>query len=64
MEHARILDERLRRIIGEVSGYTGSEIKKNLIGDFEKNLRTTLKEHSAKETARFLTLLKKACEKI
>ncbi len=64
MEHARILEERLRRIIGEVSGHTGNEIKRNLIGDFETNLRAILKEHSEKETARFLALLKKAFEKI
>lgn len=64
MEHARILDERLRRIIGEVSGRTGGEIKKNLLGDLEKCVRAAMEEHCEKETVRFLSLLKKAIEKI
>lgn len=64
MEYARILEERLRRIIREVSGHTGSEIKKNLTGDLEEKFRTALKDHSENETAKFLSLLKKACEKI
>ncbi|MEG3071989.1 MAG: hypothetical protein RQM92_15105 [Candidatus Syntrophopropionicum ammoniitolerans] len=34
MENARHLDERLRRIIREVSIWTGSEINKTLLTDF------------------------------
>lgn len=64
VENARLLDERLRRIIGEVSGRTGGEIKKNLLSDFEDRVRTALEEHSHRETARLLALLKKTIEKI
>lgn len=64
VENARLLDERLRRIIGEVSGRTGGEIKKNLLNDFENYVRAALEEHSHRETARLLALLKRAIEKI
>ena len=64
VENARLLDERLRRIIGEVGGRTGGEIKKNLLNDFEDCVRAALKEHSHRETARLLALLKRAIEKI
>lgn len=63
MENARLLDERLRKIIGEVSGRTGGEIKKNLLMDFEDRVRSAMEEHSYRETARFLALLKRALEK-
>ena len=63
MENARLLDERLRKIIGEVSGRTGGEIKKILMNDFEDRVRSALEEHSQRETARFLALLKRALEK-
>lgn len=64
MENARLLDERLRKIIGEVSGRTGGEIKKNLLNDFENRVHTALDEHSHRETTRFLAMLKRAIEKI
>lgn len=64
MENARLLDERLRRIIGEVSGRTGWEIKKNLLSDFGESVRVALEDHSNRETVRMLTLLKRAIEKI
>jgi len=64
VENARLLDERLRRIIGEIGGHTGGEIKKNLLGGFEKSVRAALEEHATRETARFLALLKKAVDKI
>lgn len=64
MENARLLDERLRRIIGDVSGHTGGEIKKNLLSDLENCVRAALEEHSHRETARLLALLKRAVEKM
>lgn len=63
MENARLLDERLRKIIGEVSGRTGVEIKKNLLLEFEADCQKTLRQHSPKETLRVLTLLKNAINK-
>lgn len=64
MENARLLDERLRRIIGEIGGRTGKEIKKNLLDDFETRVCTALKDHSHRETIRLLELLKRTIEKI
>lgn len=64
MENARLLDERLRRIIGEVSGRTGGEIKKNLLNEFEGRVRTVLEDLTGRETARFLELFKKAVDQI
>lgn len=64
MENARILDERLRKIISEVSGRTGKEIKKNLLGDLGECFQAAMEKHSGKETFRLLELVKKAVEKM
>ncbi len=63
MDNARLLDERLRRIIGEISGRTGGEIRKNLLHDFGESVRSALEEHSQRETTRLLTIFKKAIDK-
>lgn len=63
MENARILDERLRKIIGEVSGRTGGEIKKTLVNDIEDCVQSALEAHTRKESIRFLTLLKASIDK-
>jgi hypothetical protein len=64
VENARILDERLRKIISEISGRTGTEIKKNLLGDLGECFQTAIEEHARKETTRLLELLKKTIEKM
>lgn len=64
MENARHLDERLRRIIGEVSKRTGGEINKNLLSDFEHSIQNIMEERCRHETNRFLLLLKKAVDRI
>lgn len=64
MENARHLDERLRRIIREVSIWTGGEINKNLLHEVEHNIRNILNDHRRNETARFLLLLKDAVDRI
>ena len=64
MENARHLDERLKRIIGEVSKRTGGEINRNLLGDFEHSIRRILEEQGRLETFRFLALIKKAVDRI
>ncbi len=64
MENARLLDERLRKIIREVSGRTGGELKKDILGDFRDSFSSAMEEHSHRETARFLMILKRAIEKI
>lgn len=64
MENARLLDERLRKIINEISRHTGEEMKKNLLREFETGYSTALEKHSQKKTIQFLTLLKNALNKI
>ncbi|WP_421070993.1 hypothetical protein [Pelotomaculum propionicicum] len=64
MENARLLDERLRRIISEVGKRTGGEINKSLLSDFEHSVQSILDERCRRETARFLTLFKKAVDRI
>lgn len=64
MENARILDERLRRIISEVSGSTGREIKKNLLTDLTEAFQTTIEVHSRRETKKLLEMLKNTVEKM
>ncbi|MCG9969187.1 hypothetical protein L9W92_14255 [Pelotomaculum terephthalicicum JT] len=63
MENARLLDERLRKIISEVSGRTGGEIKKNLLREFEAGFKAAMDRHSHEETMRILALLKNAINK-
>lgn len=60
MENARLLDERLRKIISEVSGHTGGEIKRNLLRELETVVKAAMDRHSQKETVRILVLLKSA----
>ncbi|MHB1044107.1 MAG: hypothetical protein ACYC0Q_14895 [Eubacteriales bacterium] len=64
MENARMLDERLRRIIGEVGGRAGGEIKKSLLADYEAKMALVVEAQVMRETARFLKLLKEAVNKL
>lgn len=62
MENARLLDERLRRIIREISEKTGGEIKKNLIVEIKDCFSTVIEEHHRKEVTDFLKLIKTAVD--
>jgi hypothetical protein len=64
MENARILEERLKRIIREVSNQTGNEIKQDLLVDLEKEVTAIVRQNSQQEVTRFLTLLKGAIHQI
>jgi hypothetical protein len=64
VENARVLDERLRKIVKEISSRTGNEIKHDLLGELEAAFHTVMKEYSRKETTRLMMLLKKAVEKM
>ncbi len=64
MENARLLDERLKRIIGEVGYRTSGEIKKNLLQDMEKSFLGMLEAHYRRETVRLLRLLSEVINKI
>jgi hypothetical protein len=63
MDNARLLDERLRRIIREIGGSAGEEIKKNLLNDFGERVRSALEEYAQRETLRLLLALKKAVDR-
>ncbi|SHF38481.1 hypothetical protein SAMN02745218_02114 [Desulfofundulus australicus DSM 11792] len=64
MENARILEERLKRIIREISSQTGNEIRQNLLQELEKEVTDIIHRHSEEEVNRFLNLLKKAINQI
>lgn len=64
MENARLLDERLKRIIGEVGYRTSGEIKKNLLLDMEKSFLSVLESHYRRETVRLLNLFSEVVNKI
>ena len=60
MENARALDEKLRRIIKEVSDNTGSEIKRDLLHE----LVSAMDESQSRELRRFLHSFNQALKKI
>lgn len=60
MENARALDDRLRKIIREVSDSTGREIKRDLI----QELARVVSENQAREIYDLLTTLNRALKKI
>lgn len=60
MQNARALDERLRKIIREVSDSTGQEIKRNLI----EELARVIYENRMQQTRDFLESFKQALKKI
>lgn len=64
MENARLLDERLRRIIKEVGSRTGDEIKSLMIGDFSREVDRITGQNNERQLIRLLTLLKKSIDEI
>ncbi|MBE3588127.1 MAG: hypothetical protein IMW93_06160 [Thermoanaerobacteraceae bacterium] len=64
MENARLLEERLKRIIREISADTGREIKKDLLGQLEQEVKSIIHQHSRQELNRFLNLVKRAADQI
>jgi hypothetical protein len=60
MQNARALDERLRKIIREVSDSTGQEIKRDLIAE----LANVINENRTKEIHNFLASFNQALKKI
>lgn len=60
MENARLLDERLRKIIREVSTDTGTEIKRDLVTEFEKEVGQIIQQ----EMVTMLKLIRRALNEI
>ena len=64
MDNARALDERLRRIIREISNSTGGEIKQNLVNEFTSNIESTIKQLSENHSIKVLLELRSAIRKL
>lgn len=60
MENARLLEERLKKIIREVSADTGAEIKRNLISELEKGMGEIVQQ----EIVGILKLIRRALKEI
>lgn len=64
MENARLLEEKLKNIIREISGQTGEEIKRHLLAELEREVARLFLQNSRQELARFLHLVKGAVEQL
>jgi len=60
MENARALDDKLRRIIKEVSNSTGTEIKRDLL----QELASAIDAKQSRDMRRFLESFNRALKKI
>ncbi|HBV99078.1 MAG: hypothetical protein JL50_18485 [Peptococcaceae bacterium BICA1-7] len=64
MENARQLDERLRRIIREVSTRTGGEIKIQMVEEFTRSVDAITTQSSRNQTAYLLLMIKKSLDQL
>jgi len=60
MENARALDDKLRRIIREVSNSTGTEIKRDLL----QELASAIDAKQSRDIRKFLDSFNRALKKI
>lgn len=64
MDNARLLDERLRRIIREVSTRTGGEIKVQMVEDFTRAVDRITEQIHRRQAINFMTMLKKSLDEL
>lgn len=64
MNNARQLDERLRRIIREVSNRTGDEIKLQMVEDFTRKVDHITVESHHTHTLKLMSMLKKSLDQL
>ncbi|ACV62589.1 hypothetical protein Dtox_1732 [Desulfofarcimen acetoxidans DSM 771] len=64
MENARILDERLKKIVRDISSKTGHNIKLDLIQDLEERLNKMLNQQSEKKLNQLLIAFKKNLDEL
>ncbi|GBF35507.1 hypothetical protein DCCM_4636 [Desulfocucumis palustris] len=64
MENARLLDERLKKIIKEIGSKTGEEVKSLVIGDIIREVETITARNSQRQLIKMLSMLKKAVDDI
>jgi hypothetical protein len=64
MENARQLDDRLRRIIREVSSRTGGEIKMQMVEEFSRSVDFITARNSHRQALSILLMLKKSLDEL
>ncbi len=64
MDNARLLDDRLRRIIREVSTRTGGEIKVQVVEDFTRAVDRITDQNNRRQAVNLMTMLKKSLDEL
>lgn len=64
MDNARLLDDRLRRIIREVSARTGGEIKVQMVEDFTRAVDQASDQIHRRQTISFMSMLKRSLDEL
>lgn len=64
MENAKSMEDRLKRIINDISRRTGSELKSITVDQFTQEMEASIKKNNEQQLIRVLTLLKKAIDDI
>ncbi|MFZ5634418.1 MAG: hypothetical protein ACOY40_16415 [Bacillota bacterium] len=64
MDNARQLDERLRRIIREVSARTGGEIKLQMVEDFTRAVDQITDQSHRRQAVKFMSMLKRSLDEL
>lgn len=62
MDNARLLDERLRRIIREVSTRTGGELKVQMVEDFTRAVDRISSQSHRRQTMDLMSMIKKSLD--
>ncbi len=64
MENARLLDERLRRIIREISSRTGGELKVQIVEEFTRAVDRITEQNQRRQTVRMMAILKRSLDEL
>lgn len=64
MENAKSMEDRLKRIINDISRRTGSELKSITVDQFTQEVEASIKKNNEQQLIRVLSLLKKAIDDI
>lgn len=64
MDNSRQIEDRLKKIIKEVSIYTGGEIKNQVVEDFAKAVSNITNQNHHKYTLTLMAMLKKSLDKL
>lgn len=64
MENAKSMEDRLKRIINDISRRTGSELKTITVDQFTRQVDASIKKNNEEQLIKVLTLLKKAINDI